>query len=55
MAAKWCLLLCACWAWVSGQELRCPEPCRCAALSVDCSERGLRAVPDGLPRDARRL
>lgn len=55
MAAK-LLALTAVLACASGQDLPgCPEPCVCAGLSVDCSHRGLRAVPGQLPEDARRL
>ncbi|NWH35609.1 GPIX protein, partial [Chloropsis hardwickii] len=32
----------------------CPPPCRCGGTRVDCSSRGLRALP-ALPRGARGL
>lgn len=33
----------------------CPAVCRCSAEEVDCSERGLRQVPQGLPANTSTL
>ncbi|KAH7980084.1 hypothetical protein HPB49_012983 [Dermacentor silvarum] len=52
------LLLCLFFASSAAEEpqlSRCPDPCRCTGLTLDCSHRGLRAVPRPLPQDARRL
>ncbi|KAH7984201.1 hypothetical protein HPB52_017968 [Rhipicephalus sanguineus] len=52
------LLLCLFFASSAAEEpqlSRCPDPCRCTGLTLDCSHRGLRVVPRPLPQDARRL
>lgn len=34
---------------------RCPEQCTCVETVVRCSNRGLRALPKGIPKDVTEL
>lgn len=34
---------------------RCPEQCTCVDTVVRCSNRGLRALPKGIPKDVTEL
>ncbi|XP_036424374.1 slit homolog 3 protein isoform X1 [Colossoma macropomum] len=34
---------------------RCPEPCTCSDTVVRCSNRGLRSLPKGIPKDTTEL
>lgn len=34
---------------------RCPEQCTCVETVVRCSNRGLRALPRGIPKDVTEL
>lgn len=34
---------------------RCPEQCTCVETVVRCSNRGLRALPKGMPKDVTEL
>jgi len=36
-------------------EARCPRVCSCTGLNVDCSHRGLTAVPRKISADVERL
>lgn len=34
---------------------RCPDPCTCSDTVVRCSNRGLRSLPKGIPKDTTEL
>ncbi len=33
----------------------CPKDCQCYNLQVDCSHRGLKSVPKGIPRNSEKM
>ncbi|KAF7280630.1 hypothetical protein GWI33_005599 [Rhynchophorus ferrugineus] len=37
------------------ETTKCPKACICSDFTVDCSHRGLSAVPRGIPMDTERL
>ena len=46
------------WGQIDGlasQVVSCPKECSCYGVQVDCSERGLTAVPKGIPRNAEKM
>ncbi|CAG0886312.1 unnamed protein product [Cyprideis torosa] len=38
-----------------GRAHPCPPQCECVGRTVDCSYRGLRSVPEGIPNDAEKI
>ncbi|XP_066141931.1 protein slit isoform X1 [Euwallacea fornicatus] len=38
-----------------GESTKCPRSCVCSGTTVDCSHRGLAAVPRGIPTNTERL
>lgn len=38
-----------------GEHTKCPRSCVCSGTTVDCSHRGLRGVPRGIPTNTERL
>ncbi|XP_048524192.1 protein slit isoform X2 [Dendroctonus ponderosae] len=38
-----------------GEYTKCPRSCVCSGTTVDCSHRGLRGVPRGIPTNTERL
>eukprot|EP00058_Branchiostoma_floridae_P018282 XP_002603771.1 hypothetical protein BRAFLDRAFT_124661 [Branchiostoma floridae] len=41
--------------WQAALGRSCPKQCSCPGNSLDCGNRGLRAVPKGIPRNTERI